>query len=632
MKKLIFTLFLIFVILVAIILYLEAISLIDYDFRIRKLIIFNYTLPRIAVAFICGAFLAIATAIMAQITQNPLASDSTLGVGSGAGFFMLTTALFFPNLEPNSVFSSFFGAIMALGILFILSLKQGFSVFTTTLSGLIIGLFFSSLTTLLLLFFQEESYFVTVWMSGDMAQDGVMDFYLMLIYSAPALILIFYFSSSFHLFILGDSACKALGVNIEQTRIIGLLLAAYLTAITVAFVGIISFIGLGAYTIVDRFKFSNFTSKLVYCGLFGGLLLGITDEILMIVLKISNINLPAGGISAFLGTPLLVWLIFWGIKNGESGIKTKATRKVRKTSKTYLLIILFIALVFVCIFSLFYDSQNFQTEILNVRISRIVAALTSGIMLGLIGVVLQSLSHNPMASPELLGINSGVSLGVLIAMFTAPFLTIPLGVSGAFLMLAFMITLNYKNGMLPQKVILTGIAIMAFTGSVEKILLTWGDSRIYNFINYASGSTYSVTSTWALFMVVVAIFSTIVGLIYSKELDILSLGDISASSLGLNLFKYRGILFLFCAGVSSIASLSIGPISFIGLLAPHIASFLGYHKASLKILSALLIGAILMVVSDFLGRTLISPYEIPSGLVSTIIGSLYFVFMIRNFR
>lgn len=599
--------------------------------EIKELVVLNYTLPRIAVAFLSGGFLALATTLMAQITQNPLASDSTLGVGSGAGFFLLAGALFFPNLGFNSVFNSFIGATAALFILFLISLGRGFSVFTTTLSGLIIGLFFGSLTTLLMLFFQEESFFLAVWMSGDLAQDGVYNLLMMMAYFIPALIMIGYFSRSFHLFMLGDSACKSLGVNVNLLRIIGLLIAAYLTAVVVAYVGIIGFIGLGAYTVIDRFKFRNFGIKLISAFLCGGLILGVTDEILIIILNLSGINLPAGGISAFLGAPLLLWLVFYSIKQGESAAKSEDKTPAKPVSK-FILPTLGVSLIAICLVSLFFGSYDFVFDIFSVRISRVIAALTSGAMLGVIGVILQRLSQNDMASPELLGINSGVSLGVLAAIFTMPAMSIIFGVIGACIMLGFMVAINYKSKMLPQKVILTGIAIMAFVSSIEKILLATGDSRIYNFISYSSGSTYSVTLSWALAMIAVAIFALGAALFYSREISILTLGEASASSIGVDTTKYRIILFLICAFVSAIATLSIGPISFVGLLAPHIASFLGFYRIHLHIISALLIGGILMVTADFIGRTLISPYEIPSGLVATIIGSIYFVIMTRRLK
>lgn len=632
MKKLL-TIFLVaFVVLGIAAVASQAILLEDFGQNVKNLVVLNYILPRIGVAFLSGLFLSTATALMAQITHNPLASDSTLGVGSGAGFFMLAGALFFPHLGLSTVASSFVGAVAALAILFALSSGRGFSVFTTTLSGLIIGLFFGSLTSLLMLFFQEESFFVAVWMSGDLAQDGAFNFYSMLVYFLPALAAILYFSRSFHLFVLGDSACKALGVNVNLIRATGLLIAAYLTALTVAFVGIIAFVGLGAYTLADRFKFDNFAKKLICCGLCGGLLLGVTDEILIVILNLTGVNLPAGGISAFLGAPLLLWLIIRGVHKNEVSAKDGDAGSAVKANAAFVLPVILAVLVAACLFSLFFGVGNFSQEILTVRINRVAAALFSGVILGVAGTVLQRLSKNQMASPELLGINSGVSLGVLAAMFLAPFLTVPLGIAGACAMLCFTVAVNYKNEMSPHKVILTGIAIMAFVSSVEKILLAMGDSRIYNFMSYASGSTYSVTTAWAAALFIAAVASVLFALYYSRQIELLNLGDATASSLGVNVPGYRTILFLFCAGISALAALNIGPVSFVGLLAPHIASFLGFRKPRLQIVTASVIGGILMVTADFLGRTLIFPYEIPSGLVATIIGSAYFVSAARKLK
>ena len=151
-------------------------------------------------------------------------------------------------------------------------------------------------------------------------------------------------------------------------------------------------------------------------------------------------------------------------------------------------------------------------------------------------------------------------------------------------------------------------------------------------MSYASGSTYSVTTAWAAALFIAAVASVLFALYYSRQIELLNLGDATASSLGVNVPGYRTILFLFCAGISALAALNIGPVSFVGLLAPHIASFLGFRKPRLQIVTASVIGGILMVTADFLGRTLIFPYEIPSGLVATIIGSAYFVLAARKLK
>nr|WP_283240780.1 iron chelate uptake ABC transporter family permease subunit [Campylobacter sp. RM9328] len=281
-------------------------------------------------------------------------------------------------------------------------------------------------------------------------------------------------------------------------------------------------------------------------------------------------------------------------------------------------------------FSLFFNFSGF--EILSVRFSRVLAALASGIALGVVGVILQRLSQNEMASPELLGINSGVSLGVLAAIFFAPFLSVPLGIVGACAVLGIMVAINYKNGMLPQKVILTGIAIISFVSATWQILLAVGDSRVYNFIAYASGSTYSVTFFHSLLLFGFCVITVIFGIFCSREIEILNLGEVNARAVGVDIFRYRIILFGFCAIMSATMALSIGPVSFVGLLAPHLASFLGFFKVRAQILAASFLGGVIMLFADFIGRNLITPYEISSGLIATIIGSFYFVIVMRKIR
>ncbi|MBE3022120.1 iron ABC transporter permease [Campylobacter sp. 7477a] len=630
MKNLSITLFVIFALLAAIAVFLEFNALSEYENSIKNLVIFNYTLPRLGVAVLSGAFLALASALMAQITNNPLASDSTLGVSNGAGFMLLVFSLLFPNLVFGDIAAAFLGSVLALSILLLLSLGRGFSVFTTTLSGLIIGLFFSSLSTILIIFFNEESAKVAIWLSGDLAQEGTKNFIFMLGYFLPIFILILIFSRSFELFSLGDSTCKALGVNVTKMRILGLLIAAYLSAIVVAHVGIIGFIGLGACAIVGRFKINSFLLKLFYSGILGALLLGITDALLLIILNLTSINLPSGSVSAFLGAPLLLWMIFYGIKEHESIAKSSESGSSTKEAKSYFIYIVFGILMFCFGFSLFFNFSGF--EILSVRFSRVLAALASGIALGVVGVILQRLSQNEMASPELLGINSGVSFGVLAAIFFAPFLSVPLGIVGACAVLGIMVAINYKNGMLPQKVILTGIAIISFVSATWQILLAVGDSRVYNFIAYASGSTYSVTFFHSLLLFGFCVITVIFGIFFSREIEILNLGEVNARAVGVDIFRYRIILFGFCAIMSAIMALSIGPVSFVGLLAPHLASFLGFFKVRAQILAASFLGGVIMLFADFIGRNLITPYEISSGLIATIIGSFYFVIVMRKIR
>ena len=122
----------------------------------------------------------------------------------------------------------------------------------------------------------------------------------------------------------------------------------------------------------------------------------------------------------------------------------------------------------------------------------------------------------------------------------------------------------------------------------------------------------------------------LISLIFSRWLELLSLQASIAKALGLNLKLTRWILILFSAALTAIATLMIGPLSFIGLLVPHLTNFLGVHKAKNQLLISALLGATIMVLADWIGRQILFPYEIPAGLVATLVGGTYFLAMMRK--
>ncbi|WP_333720473.1 iron chelate uptake ABC transporter family permease subunit [Campylobacter sp. JMF_02 ED1] len=323
---------------------------------------------------------------------------------------------------------------------------------------------------------------------------------------------------------------------------------------------------------------------------------------------------------------MFLWLIHCATKDANAG--NGAKNEIHERAKYLNLPLLGGILAVFVAFCLFYG--EFSREIFALRINRVFTALFCGGILAVCGYILQSLTRNDMASPELLGISSGVSLGVLASMFFAPALGFVFGVFGALVVLGFILTINARSGMIPMRVILSAIAVSAFVSAVEKILLFSGDSRIYDFISYSAGSTYGASFSQVLLLAMLCAISFGVVMRFQREITILSLGDVCASSVGVDIFKFKTILFVFCAVLSAFSALCVGPVSFVGLIAPHLAKFLGFRKTGAGLMASALIGALIMSVADFLGRNLIFPYEIPCGVVATIIGSLYFLWIARK--
>ena len=276
----------------------------------------------------------------------------------------------------------------------------------------------------------------------------------------------------------------------------------------------------------------------------------------------------------------------------------------------------------------------FNQELLELRYPRIFIAICAGILLSVAGVLLQRLTLNPMASPELLGVSSGAGMGILVLLFVFPTQQTILfwiaGIVGAFIALAILAAINQRNGMLPEKILLTGISLSALFDTAQRLAIASGDPRANQLISWTSGSTQNTDPKLAVPFFILSLGLLLISLIFSRWLELLSLQAPIAKALGLNLKLTRWILILFSAALTAIATLMIGPLSFIGLLVPHLTNFLGVHKAKNQLLISALLGTTIMVLADWVGRQVLFPYEIPAGLIATLLGGSYFLVMMRK--
>ena len=149
-------------------------------------------------------------------------------------------------------------------------------------------------------------------------------------------------------------------------------------------------------------------------------------------------------------------------------------------------------------------------------------------------------------------------------------------------------------------------------------------------IAWLSGSTYYVDLTSSLVVVLLACLLGLAAHFFTRWLDILPLGHATAASLGIGVKHARLALLGLVALLTATATLVVGPLSFVGLLAPHMARMAGFQRAHWHLLGAALMGALLMVIADWLGRQWLFPDEIPAGLVASLIGGAYFMWGLRR--
>jgi iron complex transport system permease protein len=164
------------------------------------------------------------------------------------------------------------------------------------------------------------------------------------------------------------------------------------------------------------------------------------------------------------------------------------------------------------------------------------------------------------------------------------------------------------------------------------MVLAMGDAQAVTLLNWLSGSTWLSGQTDALALIILTPLLALLALLASRWLDLMPLGDSAARSLGLPLAPVRLLLLLLAAVMTAAATLVVGPLSFVGLMAPHLARLLGYQKALPQLLAAFIIGSLLMLWADWLARSLVYPYEMPAGLVATLIGGGYFLFRMYRTR
>ncbi|WP_162628597.1 iron ABC transporter permease, partial [Haemophilus influenzae] len=456
------------------------------------LLVQSYTLPRISIALLAGGGLAFAALLLQQVMSNPLASDNTLGISGGAQFGLFLSAIFAPQLlEYGSGLIALLGTSLSLLLVMSLSLRKTMSPLLLILAGLVVNLYLGAFTSMMMLFYPEESRGLAQWGAGSLVQESWRDSQWLLAQSAVGFCLVFSFIRPLTILTLNDSNAQSLGVPVGKLRLFAVIVSAYLIAAVVSAVGMLGFIGLAAATIVRQLGVRTLAWQLISAFLVGALLLAITDLLLQLLNFYTQLSFPTGAVTALLGTPLLLWLMFRALPH--SGRLTGEERKKQRRFRphfTWLLIILFAVSLWLALnvgksafdqWSVLDFNHPFAPEILNLRYPRILIALCAGILLSVAGVLLQRLTLNPMASPELLGVSSGASMGILLLLFVfsaqQPLWFWLAGIGGALVALLILSAINRHNGMLPEKVLLTGISLSALFNTLQRIAIASGDPR-----------------------------------------------------------------------------------------------------------------------------------------------------------
>lgn len=284
---------------------------------------------------------------------------------------------------------------------------------------------------------------------------------------------------------------------------------------------------------------------------------------------------------------------------------------------------------------LFVAYDDTVSTIYDLRFPRIFIAMAGGAATAVSGVLLQAAIRNPLADPGIIGISSGASLVAVLmtAFFPALFLFTPLfAFAGGMAAFLIVYSLSWRGGLAPLRIILVGVAVSAvFTGIMSAFDSGTGSSMS----GVASLVDANITmKTWDDLRTLAsyAAVGLLLALLAAKRCDLLALEDKTARSLGIDVNKNRLAISAVAVLLASISTAIIGPISFLGLVVPHIARLLVGTAHRVLIPYSIVLGAFCLLLADTIGRTVAAPYEISAAVIMSIVGGPVFILLLRKAR
>lgn len=280
---------------------------------------------------------------------------------------------------------------------------------------------------------------------------------------------------------------------------------------------------------------------------------------------------------------------------------------------------------------LHYDPLNFDHRIIvNLRLTRLLAALLTGAALGAAGLLLQTVIRNPLGEPHILGLNAGATLAVVVC--SAAGITVgvsrPLAAAlgaAALFGLVMMLASAGRAGATAMKITLCGVALSAFASAITASILILDEQTLQAMRTWLAGDLSGISLTTLQIASIPTLLGILLAGILAPRLNILALGDRVASGLGVSVARTRVLgviaIALLCGAAVSVA----GPIGFIGLVVPHVIRRWAGQDIRTGLLLALPTGALLLLSADILARWLLAPQELATGVMTAMVGAPVFI-------
>ncbi|MGN9763340.1 iron ABC transporter permease [Streptomyces sp. SD31] len=615
-------------------------------------------LPRMTAGILVGAMLGMAGAALQAVSRNVLASPDTLAVNAGSYLalgLVAVTGVSLPLLASSGV--ALLGSLAAAAVVLGLS-GLGTGTVRLVLAGTALMLGLNAVTEGLLLLFPEETHGLYQWNQGSIGQNGFDGVLQMAPIGLAGLLGLLLVARRVDALALGDDAARGLGVPVRATRITAVVLASLLSAASVTLAGPIGFVGLCAPALMRplarRFRaFARSRSSLPVTGLTGAALVLGSDVLLRSLVPADlAVAVPTGVVTSLVGA---VFLIVMAVRLKDTAASAASDRLRIRSRAVFLTVtaVLAVVLVGVTIAAvllgdaklLLGDVVNWaqgragQTVsfVLDTRVPRVLAALLAGAALALSGTLIQAVTRNPLAEPAVLGVSGGAALGAVLLVTTVP-LADSWGLAGAAFAGAavssvIVFGLAARGGFQQNRLVLVGIGVATAATALISLLIVLTDPfNAVKALTWLSGSTYGRTLPDVAPLAAVLALGVVVAVLRRAELDLVSLDEDTPRLLGIDLG--RGRLGFLALGVllSATAVAAAGTIGFVGLVAPHAARALVGRQHVRVLPVAMLLGAALVCTADLLGRTVIAPAQLGAGMVTAVIGTPYFLYLLVRSR
>ena len=600
-------------------------------------------LPRLSMALLTGAALGLSGSLLQQITQNRLVSPMTIGASSGAWLGLVLATLLVPTFAAShGHWAALLGALLAVGLVLLIAGRSGIGGLPLVLGGMAMNLLLGALAAGLVLINNQYTQGLFVWGAGDLAQidwHWVQWLWPKLLLAVPVLILA---PRPLSLLQLGGDAAQGRGLALWPVMLVLFLAALWLCSVSITAVGLIGFIGLLTPNLAKMLGARTARDELFYSALLGALLLLGTDALALLANRLSGQLVPSGAAAALIGAPVLLWLARRHLAAEDPrGLQLpRGAERFGWRSALWVALLAVLALTVALGLARGVDGWHLQWPsalVWSLRWPRVLTAASAGAGLAISGLLLQRLLRNPLASPDILGLSAGATLAVMLALIIfggAVFGAVaPLAAFvGSLAVLAVLMLLGRRHHYSPALMALLGISLGALLNAALQFVLAKGSGDSFALLGWLAGSTYRATPAQALWLTVGVLLFGALALLFQRGLTLIGIGDGVAASRGLNVPRLRLVLLVLVALLCALVTSLLGPVAFLGLLAPHIAVMLGARRVLPQLLLAASLGAVLMLLADWVGRTLIFPLQIPVGIVASVLCGSYFVYLLIRGR